>query len=131
MLCPHKKLDAFDANSAKYVPPYMPTYLLTCFRTIKDLQDGKISVMACNWPMIFYEDNVYDPENWLEGLFHSHAALRVSFCFYFSQLLSCFFNSSICISLSGQLLQQQILLWGSPQDCQRITSGVLPGSCPK
>ena len=45
---------------------------------MSSLQEGLIDATAHNWPMVFYEDNVYDPNDRLKGLFYSHAALRVS-----------------------------------------------------
>ena len=103
-------------------------YLLTCFRIIGDLQDGRIDASALNWPTIFYTDNVYDPEDLLKGLFCSRAAFRVSFCFHFGQLLIAVLNSFICIFLSAQPPQQQILLLGSYQSRRRIAFGASPQS---
>ena len=33
------------------------------------LQEGQIKATVSNWPTIFYEDNVYDPNNRLKGCF--------------------------------------------------------------
>ncbi|KAI6002364.1 hypothetical protein F5J12DRAFT_783845 [Pisolithus orientalis] len=38
------------------------------------LQDGSIPATTFNWPMFFYEDSVYDPEDQLKGLFWGHIA---------------------------------------------------------
>ncbi|KAI6148906.1 hypothetical protein BKA82DRAFT_4014824 [Pisolithus tinctorius] len=42
------------------------------------LQDGSIPVTTFNWPMFFYEDSVYDPEDQLKGLFQGHIAWQCS-----------------------------------------------------
>ena len=52
------------------------------------LQEGQIKATASNWPTIFYEDNVYDPNNRLKGLFCRHAAFQVSFQARPSQLFN-------------------------------------------
>jgi len=78
MLCPCKKLVSFDEDPDVQVPTSSLTQLLTCYRIMEALQDGLINTSASNWPTIFYEDNVYDPDDRLKGLFCGHATFRVS-----------------------------------------------------
>ncbi|KAI6042234.1 hypothetical protein EDC04DRAFT_2601030 [Pisolithus marmoratus] len=42
--------------------------------TIIALQTGAIPITTYNWPSFFYEDGVYDPQNWHRGLFCGHIA---------------------------------------------------------
>ncbi|KAG8220348.1 hypothetical protein J3R82DRAFT_3443, partial [Butyriboletus roseoflavus] len=77
MLCPCKKLDVFDEDPDMYVLGACRTTSLTCHRIIGTLQDGQIKATAANWPTMFYEDGVYDPDDRMKGLFRGHAALRV------------------------------------------------------
>lgn len=76
MLCPCNKLIVFDEDPDTQVPTFSPTQLLTHCRIMSALQEGLINTTACNWPTIFYMDNVYDPDDRLKGLFCGHAAFR-------------------------------------------------------
>ncbi|KAL4069898.1 hypothetical protein V8B97DRAFT_2024256 [Scleroderma yunnanense] len=60
VLCPHKKLDSLEED---------PDII------IRALQEGQFNTGVMNWPMLFYEEGVYDPEDKCVGLFHSQAAL--------------------------------------------------------
>ena len=86
---PRNKLIAFDEDPDMQVPTFSPTQLLTHCRIMGALQEGLINATACNWPTIFYMDDVYDPDDRLKGLFRSHATFRVSFHLHTRSLLKC------------------------------------------
>ncbi|KAL4072069.1 hypothetical protein J3A83DRAFT_4400579 [Scleroderma citrinum] len=60
ILCPHKKLNSLEED---------PDII------IRALQEGQFNTGVMNWPMLFYEEGVYNPEDKCVGLFCSQAAL--------------------------------------------------------
>jgi hypothetical protein len=90
LLCPQKKLDWFneDPDSYAFLTFGFHTDVMM-FSAMAALQCGKITMTAYNWPMFFYEHDIYDAAEKTNSLFQNHIVVRV--CVNF--LCCCLFTS--------------------------------------
>ncbi|KAL4079787.1 hypothetical protein J3A83DRAFT_4398683 [Scleroderma citrinum] len=69
------RMEATDLQQiCSWITTGMNNQCSTDLGIIAALQEGLFNTSTSNWPACFYEEGVYDPEDKLKGLFHSHAA---------------------------------------------------------